>query len=222
MRHRNKQSEFGSQNTLLRNGIFACLLVVLPVMIFSCGKSYSPEQEKYISEIEKFRQEKDNEMKNDPGSPFNQDSKAEFHPLKYYDVNPEFVFQSRLYEYPEKDTVIVMGTKGEARKTIRYGFVKFNSEKKPVEVNVYKGRTKAGQEYYSIWFTDRTTGKETYGVGRYLDFEMNPDTNFIYTIDFNLAYNPYCSYSAKYSCAVPTKEDHLDLTIEAGEKNFHN
>ena len=161
-------------------------------------------------------------MKNDPGSPFNQDPKAEFHPLNYYDVNPDFVFKSKLYEYPQKDTVTVMGTKGEARKSIRYGFVKFDYKNKPYQVNVYKGWTKGGQEYYSIWFTDKTTGKETYGVGRYLDFELKPDTNYIYTIDFNLAYNPYCSYSAKYSCAVPTKEDHIDMAIEAGEKNFHN
>ena len=34
------------------------------------------------------------------------------------------------------------------------------------------------QEYYSIWFTDKTTGNETYHVGRYLDFELNPDPEF--------------------------------------------
>ena len=88
-------------------------------------------------------------------------------------------------------------------------------------MNVYQGQTKNGKKYYSIWFIDNTTGKETYGVGRYLDFELNPDTNFIYTIDLNLAYNPYCSYSAKYSCAVPTKNDYINLAVKAGEKNFH-
>jgi len=50
---------------------------------------------------------------------------------------------------------------------------------------------------------------------------LNPDKNFVYTIDFNLAYNPYCAYSPDYSCAVPSKEDHISLAIEAGEKSFH-
>ena len=75
--------------------------------------------------------------------------------------------------------------------------------------------------YYSIWFTDKTTGEVTYGVGRYIDFEIHPDKDFNYTVDFNLAYNPYCAYSPEYSCAIPTKEDYIDLAIEAGEKNFH-
>src|SRR3972149_1491942 len=60
-----------------------------------------------------------------------------------------------------------------------------------------------------------------FGVGRYLDFELNADKDFLYTIDFNLAYNPYCAYSADYTCAIPTKEDYVDLKIEAGEKKYH-
>lgn len=197
--------------------------VVSVSMIFaSCSKSYSPEQKKYIAEVEKFRKEKDDFMKNNSDSPFNQDPKAEFHPLKYYDVNPDYVFKSNLYEYKQKDTVQVLGTKGEERKAVRFGYVNIKYKNKIYKVNVYKGWAKNNQGYYSIWFTDGTTGKKTYGVGRYLDFDLNPDPDYLYTIDFNLAYNPYCAYSSKYSCAVPTKEDNIALPIEAGEKNFHN
>ncbi|MGE5401501.1 MAG: DUF1684 domain-containing protein, partial [Ignavibacteriales bacterium] len=66
-----------------------------------------------------------------------------------------------------------------------------------------------------------TTNDETYGVGRYLDFEKNENPDYVYTIDFNLAYNPYCAYSPNYSCAIPTKDDYVDLAIRAGEKKFH-
>ncbi len=178
-------------------------------------------------------------MKNNSDSPFNQDPKAEFHPLKYYNVNPDYVFmgilhksasggfghpfgKSNLYENQQKDTVKVLGTKGEERKAVRFGYINIKYKNKIYKINIYKGWTKNNQEYYSIWFTDETTGKETYGVGRYLDFELNPDPDYLYTIDFNLAYNPYCAYSSKYSCAVPTKEDHIALPVEAGEKSFHN
>ncbi len=200
--------------------IFAVLAAVIFLMP-SCAKKYSPEQEKYIKGIEKFRQEKDDYMKNDPSSPFNLDKNAHFKPLKYYDVNPDFVFKSKLYVYPNPDTVKILGTKGEERKIVRFGYVKFGYEGKQYRLNVYKGTTGSGSTYYTIWFTDKTTGNETYGVGRYLDFDLNPDTSYVYTVDFNLAYNPYCAYSAKYSCAIPSKEDHLDLSIEAGEKKFH-
>jgi len=202
------------------------LLIILPVvavvLIFiSCGNNYSPEEEKYTAEIQKFRQEKDDYMKSDSNSPFNSRVKVEFTPLKYFDPDPGFVFKSKLYEYEKKDTIIIFGTKGEERNAVRYGYVKCNYDGKDYIVNVYEGVTKGGEKYFSIWFTDKTTGKETYGVGRYIDFEVDHDKNFIYTIDFNLAYNPYCAYSPGYSCAIPSKEDHIDLAIEAGEKSFH-
>jgi uncharacterized protein (DUF1684 family) len=187
----------------------------------SCSKNYTHKQKLYIAGIEKDRKDKDLSFKNDPDSPFNHKSKVHFETLKYYDVDPSFVFQSKLYRYATQDTIKVFGTKGEERKAVRFGYVTFNYDKKDYKINVYKGSTRTGQEYYSIWFTDKTTGNETYGVGRYLDFDLNPDSGFFYTIDFNLAYNPYCSYSPEYSCAIPLKEDHIDLSIKAGEKRFH-
>jgi len=199
----------------------AISFVVLLLVACSCIKNYTPEQKAYISGIEKERKVKNISFKNDEDSPFNHKSKIHFEPLKYYDVDPSFVFKSKLYQYPVKDTLKVFGTKGEERKAVRFGYVMFNCDKKDYGINVYKGSTKSGQEYYSISFTDKTTGDETYGVGRYLDFDYNPNPGFIYLIDFNLAYNPYCSYSPEYSCAVPLKEDHIDLAIKAGEKRFH-
>ncbi|OGU73502.1 MAG: hypothetical protein A2V93_06435 [Ignavibacteria bacterium RBG_16_34_14] len=197
-----------------------CLLF-FSLIVISCGKNYTSEEKEYISKIEKHRQKNDDFMKNNPDSPFNFKGKVHFEPLKYYEPDPNFVFKSELYGYNKKDTIVIFGTKGEERKVVRYGYVKLNYKDDELRVNVYEGTSKSGEKYFSIWFTDKTTGEETYGVGRYIDFELNPDKDFIYTIDFNLAYNPYCAYSPDYSCAIPTKEDYIALAIEAGEKNFH-
>ena len=204
-----------------KNLVLIFAVVTFALVLDSCGKKYTPEEEKYIAGINKSRYEKDDFMKNDPNSPFNSRTKIEFSNLKYYKPDPGFVFKSKLYEYEEKDTITIYGTKGEKRNAVKYGYVKFNYKGKDYLVNVYEGITRNGETYYSIWFTDKTTGKETYGVGRYIDFDLNPDKNFVYTIDFNLAYNPYCAYSPDYSCAIPSKEDHIELAIEAGEKSFH-
>lgn len=200
------------------------IIFVISFVLFlaGCGKNYTPEQEQYIKEIETKRGEKDNEFRNDPSSPFNAKSKVRFEPLKYYDVDPAFVFKSKLTGYETKDTIKIFGTKGEERKVIRFGFVTFTYKSSLYKVNVYQGISRSGLVYHSIWFTDETTGEETYGVGRYIDFELNPDKNYIYTVDFNLAYNPYCAYSSEYSCAIPTKEDYLPVKITAGEKNYHD
>jgi uncharacterized protein (DUF1684 family) len=200
------------------------ILILLPAVLFfltSCGKNVSPETEEYFNGIKFYQAQKDSFMQFDSNSPFNQDPNAHFAPLKYYEPNESFKFQSKLYEYEPKDTIIILGTKGEERKVLKYGYVLFNYEGSEYKINVYQGVSRSGEEYHSIWFTDKTTGDETYGVGRYIDFELNPEKEFIYTIDFNLAYNPYCAYSAKYSCAIPTKEDYIDLAIKAGEKRFH-
>ncbi len=198
------------------------ILFFIILLMVGCGRKYSPEEREYINKIEKVRIDKDNEMKNDANSPFNQDPNAHYEPLKYFNINPDFVFKSKLTEYPSKDTIVVYGTKGEERKAIRFGFISFTYKSTNYKMNVYKATSKNGMEYFSLWFTDNTTNKESYGVGRYIDFEYNPNKDFIYSIDFNLAYNPYCAYSSKYSCAVPTREDYLDLAVEAGEKKFHN
>ena len=198
------------------------IIVALAFLISSCGKNYTPEQKAYIKKIEEERKLKDEQMKTDPNSPFNRPKKVEFHPLKYFPVNPDFVFKSKLFEYPRKDTITIYGTKGEQRKAVRFGYLNINYKGKTYRLNVYKSFGKNGQEYYSIWFTDETTNKESYGVGRYLEFEKSKDPDFVYTIDFNRAFNPYCAYSPAYSCAIPSKEDHLNFAVRAGEKKFHD
>ncbi len=196
-------------------------LILLAFFASACGKHYTEAEKEYIAKIEKQRAEKDEWMRTSPNSPFNHKHKVPFEPLKYYHVDPSWVYHSKLYEYPEKDSLVIYGTKGEARPTVRFGYVKFERDGKEYKLNVYKSRSRRGVWYYSIWFTDKTTGDETYGVGRYLDFEKSDDPEHVYEIDFNLAYNPYCAYSHDYSCAIPSKEDYLDLAVTAGEKKFH-
>jgi uncharacterized protein len=203
------------------NYFFNLAVLFFALFAISCGNNYTAEEKQYIDEIEQKRSEKNDYMKSDPGSPFNARSKVEFSPLKYYKANPRYVFESKLYEYGTKDTITVFGTKGEERKVVRYGYLLLSNDEENFKVNVYEGTTKTGEVYHSIWFTDKTTGDDTYGVGRYIDFTLEPDEDFIYTVDFNLAYNPYCAYSSDYSCVIPLKDDHINLYIKAGEKNFH-
>jgi len=68
---------------------------------------------------------------------------------------------------------------------------------------------------YFIPFTDQTSGKTTYGGGRFLDVTI---IGGLVIIDFNLAYNPTCAYNSKYNCPSPPQENHLLLNILAGER----
>ena len=198
-----------------------CVLFII-LFLVGCGKNYTPEQKAYIAKIEKEREEKNEFMKNSPYSPFNTGYKVEFYELNYFDVDPDFLFKSKLYQYSPKDTVTVMGTKGDERKMVRYGYFLINYNKNDYKVNFYEGTATSGKKHYTISFTDKTTNKETYGVGRYIEMELNADPNHLYEVDFNLAFSPYCSYSPDYSCSIPLKEDFIPIDIRAGEKKFHD
>jgi uncharacterized protein (DUF1684 family) len=70
---------------------------------------------------------------------------------------------------------------------------------------------------YMLVFADATTGKETYGGGRYLWIDP-PDARGRVVVDFNLAYNPPCVWTPYATCPLPTKDNRLDIAVEAGEK----
>ena len=76
-------------------------------------------------------------------------------------------------------------------------------------------------EHPLLWFIfkDATSGKSTYGGGRFLYAEMPKDGKV--TIDFNQAYNPPCAFTPYATCPLPPKQNWLSVPVEAGEKTFH-
>jgi uncharacterized protein len=67
-------------------------------------------------------------------------------------------------------------------------------------------------------FKDATSGKTTYGAGRFLDTDL-PKSGAL-ELDFNKAYNPPCAFTAFATCPLPPKQNVLTAAIEAGEKKY--
>jgi uncharacterized protein (DUF1684 family) len=72
----------------------------------------------------------------------------------------------------------------------------------------------------SFIFRDLTTGKETYGAGRFLDTPLPIDGKVV--LDFNEAYNPPCAFTPYATCPLPPKRNRLPVRIEAGELKYGN
>ena len=70
-----------------------------------------------------------------------------------------------------------------------------------------------------IIFADQTTGKETYGAGRYV-YTEKPDADGITYLDFNKATNPPCVFTPYATCPLPPKQNRLPIAITAGEKKY--
>jgi len=75
---------------------------------------------------------------------------------------------------------------------------------------------------YMLVFADSTSGRQTYGGGRFLwiDGPADPERKGRVVVDFNMAYNPPCVWSEFATCPLPTKDNRLPIRVEAGEKNW--
>jgi len=101
-----------------------------------------------------------------------------------------------------------------------YGILEFTLRGKRFEIPVYQSKDLMDKEPYKDYlffpFTDLTNSEETYGGGRYIDLRIPAGDEI--TIDFNKAYNPYCAYSARFSCPIVPSENHIDVEVRAGVK----
>lgn len=65
-------------------------------------------------------------------------------------------------------------------------------------------------------FGDATSGRETYGGGRFLYTPAPRDDTL--RLDFNRAINPPCVFTPYAVCPLPTADNRLPLAVMAGEK----
>jgi uncharacterized protein (DUF1684 family) len=72
-------------------------------------------------------------------------------------------------------------------------------------------------------FSDATSGRETYGGGRYLldtikgaDLGQTPDGRVM--LDFNFAYAPSCAHSPRYVCPLAPVGNRLAAAVRGGER----
>lgn len=144
--------------------------------------------------------------------------------MKFYPVQQQYRITA-VFERKENSSWFLMSTSGNTKQQYRvYGIIRFNIHDTAVALHIYQSRSLMSSEKYKehlfIPFTDLTSGRETYGGGRYIDLTISDISNNTYVIDFNKAYNPYCAYTTGYNCPIPPKENDLAVAIKAGEMNY--
>lgn len=196
---------------------FICLFIVLFVF---CGKKYSPREKLIVDNILKQRHEKDSLFVAAEWSPLKEEDKKSFSGLNYFTPDLSFRFTGSITRYDSTIRDTIMGTRGDIRPALKYGYFPFHYKGHEYHLQVYKilRDDPVYQKYLFLGFTDATTGKMTYETGRYIDLSENSEN--YYTVDFNLAYNPYCAYNHRYTCAIPPLENQLPFAVKAGEKKF--
>lgn len=177
---------------------------------------FSNNPSNYETRIFKLREQKNLSFKNSPRSPIPQEEKASFSALKYFPLNKSFVVEASFSPAVFKDTLKLMTNTAEERLMVNAGKVRFELQGKSFELTAFNVLGVLENSIF-IPFTDETSGAETYGAGRYLDIPPDSDP---FIVDFNLAYSPDCAYNPTSSCPIPPRENHISLTINAGEMTY--
>ncbi|MCJ7568321.1 MAG: DUF1684 domain-containing protein [Anaerolineales bacterium] len=166
-----------------------------------------------MSELARFREEKNGFFLHDPHSPLDDEQRVDFSGLIYFAENPDLRIQVEIERFPEGDQIQIQTNTGEVQTYDRFGRFQFKVEGENAELTVFQN-----EHGFFMPFADSLAGQETYGAGRYLEPELLSDDRLL--IDFNLAYNPYCAYNANWSCPITPAENRLKVPIRAGEKVF--
>lgn len=147
----------------------------------------------------------------------NSPAKKNFKGLNYFPVNPAFRVKAKIIKNPELEKVKILTYQNILKTFVRYGFLEFEINGVKCRLTAFKMPEQIESKKLFVPFKDKTLGNETYSAGRFLDVEEEGEEC---TVDFNLAYNPLCSYNPNWNCPLPPKENELNIRIEAGEKIY--
>src|SRR5437867_324924 len=140
--------------------------------------------------------------------------------MRFYPPDLSYHIVAALTPNPKPDTTIILSTRGNRRRAVRVGWFDFKVKGTACRLEATRLlEPGVGEKDFSLFFTDATTGKETYSVGRYLDAQPRPDGRYV--LDFNMCYDPACAYSDHYNCPIPPRENRLTAAIRAGQMDAH-
>jgi uncharacterized protein (DUF1684 family) len=198
---------------------------LLGLLLVQYGCSQSPDQStkaQYIKAVETQRAMKDRQFRSGRNSPLTVDQMRDFRQLSYFPIDPGYRVPARFVANSEPHLFAIQTSTGEERVYVRVGRLEFQLAGRNLTLMTYQSeeevRMKGKGGHLFVPFTDKTSGRHSYGGGRYLDIGWPQGETTI--IDFNLAYNPYCAYNHNYSCPIPPRENSLPVAILAGEMTF--
>lgn len=195
----------------------------LAFFILFCG-SVSAQEQCNIEKSKEYQQELNKEYSDNKTSPLTAADLKDFTNLDFFKANSDYCVVAKIKRTINAKPFVMQTTTDRSPMYVKYADLVFLIDGKEQILEVYQSIKPASIDAFStdlfLPFTDLTTGKESYGGGRYMDLEI-PDGDLI-TLDFNRAYNPYCAYNARYSCPLVPKVNHLEVEIRAGVKKFHD
>jgi uncharacterized protein len=208
------------------NGL--CIIMVCTAFLFCSAPQKIQDSESSdstnpkVNAVLQHRKEKHAEFLSQT-SPLPPADKKRFKGLNYFPVDTSYHVKGTLNRTSSPVLFKMKTTTSRLPDYNKYGEISFVLKGQEHKLEVYQSidllKKPGYEDYLFVPFTDETNGKETYEVGRYLELRFPPGDELV--LDFNLCYNPYCSYNPGYSCPIPPEVNHLPIEVRAGEKKYH-
>lgn len=140
-------------------------------------------------------------------------ARARFKGLETYPLSLGWRVAARFEPYEPPKTVPILNVLGMTQDQPSPGALVFEAEGRTHRLDALT----EGDKLFVI-FADETSGKETYGGGRYL-YAPKPDAQGRVVLDFNKAHSPPCAFTDFATCPLPPPQNRLAVKVEAGEKH---
>ena len=141
-------------------------------------------------------------------------ARREFHGIESFPANEAWRVTAKFV--PEARKIPILNVLGQTEPSDSPGYAVFRLGGREFRLSPILEEPGARQLFFI--FRDQTSGKETYGAGRFLYTDMPKDGQVV--VDFNKAYNPPCAFTPYATCPLPPPENRLAVRIEAGEKKY--
>ena len=169
----------------------------------------------------RWRDVRDEMFAHHPQSPLGKDARSLFSGLPMYPYEPGLRILAEIVPAPaERYDIATSGKDGGSYAFTRFAVARFALEDQTRALDLYWLEGYGGGLF--VPFRDATSGKDTYGAGRYLfDTVKGADLGTQdgrLVLDFNFAYNPSCSYDPRWVCPLSPPANHLPIPIRAGER----
>jgi uncharacterized protein (DUF1684 family) len=143
-------------------------------------------------------------------------NRLQFKGLEYFPVRADWHIQAHFEPYVPERRIPIVNILGMAEEMTSPGAIVFEREGRSWRLDAILEAP--GDRELFVMFSDATSGKQTYGAGRFLYVGL-PQADRI-DIDFNEAYNPPCAFTDFATCPLPPQQNRLALAVDAGELKY--
>ena len=147
-------------------------------------------------------------------------NRVQFKGLQYFPTRTDWRIHARFEPYVPAHTIQIVNILGMTEDMTSPGAIVFERGGRTWRLDAIL--EDPGDDQLFVMFSDLTSGRQTYGAGRFLYIGL-PEGGLKGTrieVDFNEAFNPPCAFTDFATCPLPPEQNRLALGVDAGELKY--